>query len=64
MTKQDTTRDISSHGAGTRKGESRKGESRAQPIKQRPTRKANDASGINPEQRGPISPKMPHLPPA
>ena len=42
----------------------RKGESRAQPLVQRPTRTARDASGINVEQRGPIHPKMPHLPPA
>jgi hypothetical protein len=31
---------------------------------QRPTRKADDASGINPADRKPIHPKMPHLPPA
>lgn len=42
----------------------RKGESRAQLLVQRPTRTAKDASGINVDQRGPIHPKMPHLPPA
>jgi hypothetical protein len=30
----------------------------------RPPRMAKDASGINPEDRHPIHPKMPHLPPA
>jgi len=34
------------------------------PAGQRPTRKADDASGINPADRKPIHPKMPHLPPA
>jgi hypothetical protein len=34
------------------------------PAGQRPTRKADDASGINPAGRMPIHPKMPHLPPA
>ena len=42
----------------------RKGESRAKPLAQRTTRLAQDASGINPESRHPIHPKMPHLPPA
>ncbi|GAC1663085.1 MAG: hypothetical protein NVS9B15_26240 [Acidobacteriaceae bacterium] len=51
--------DTSAHAAGVRKGESR-----AEPVAQRPTRKAKDASGINAGQRGPIDPKMPHLPPA
>ena len=51
--------DTPAHGAGTRKGESR-----AEPLAHRPTRMAQDASGINPESRHPIHPKMPHLPPA
>ncbi|GAC1653441.1 MAG: hypothetical protein NVS9B15_14120 [Acidobacteriaceae bacterium] len=51
--------DTPAHAAGVRKGESR-----AEPLAQRPTRKAKDASGINVGQRGPIHPKMPHLPPA
>jgi hypothetical protein len=34
------------------------------PVVQRPTRKADDATGINVADRKPISPKMPHLPPA
>jgi hypothetical protein len=59
MAPQDTTPDAPSHQAG-----SRKGEARAQPLQQRPTRKADDASGINSENRRPIDPRMPHLPPA
>jgi hypothetical protein len=51
--------DTSAHPTGIRKGESR-----ARPLAQRPTRVAKDATGINPEQRGPIHPKMPHMPPA
>jgi hypothetical protein len=34
-----------------------------QPV-QSPTRTAKDATGINLEERGPINPKMPQLPPA
>jgi hypothetical protein len=29
-----------------------------------PTRKASDASGVSIGERGPIDPRMPHLPPA
>jgi len=59
MAKQDTSMESTAHAAGVRKGESR-----AEPLAQRPTRTAKDATGINLEQRGPIHPKMPHLPPA
>ena len=59
MAIQDTTVDQPSHDSGTRRGEDR-----AQPKEQRPTRTADDATGINLDQRGPIHPKMPHLPPA
>jgi hypothetical protein len=51
--------DTPTHLIGTRRGENR-----AEPLAQRPTRKANDATGINPDQRAPIHPKMPHMPPA
>jgi hypothetical protein len=59
MAKQDARPDTSAHALGIRKGESR-----AAPLAQRPTRIAKDATGINLDQRGPIHPKMPHLPPA
>jgi hypothetical protein len=42
----------------------RKSESRVDQLVQSPTRTAKDATGINLEQRGPINPKMPQLPPA
>jgi len=59
MAKQDARPDTSAHALGIRKGKSR-----AAPLAQRPTRIAKDATGINLDQRGPIHPKMPHLPPA
>jgi hypothetical protein len=59
MVKQDARPDTSAHAIGIRKGESR-----AEPLAKRPTREAKDATGINLDQRGPINPKMPHLPPA
>ncbi len=59
MTHQDTTPDAPSHLSGVPKGEDR-----AQPLSQRRTRMASDATGINPEASGPIDPRMPNLPPA
>lgn len=59
MAKEDANPDTPAHPIGARRGESR-----ARPLAQRTTRKANDATGINPDQRAPIHPKMPHMPPA
>lgn len=56
---QDTTVDKPSHTPGTPKGEEL-----AKPAVQRPTRKADDATGINVADRKPIHPQMPNLPPA
>jgi hypothetical protein len=36
----------------------------ANPAGASPTRTASDASGIGTDDRGPIDPRMPHLPPA
>lgn len=58
-------RDISAHSPGTKRAEEwtykgihkeagREGEGRT----------ARDATGINANKRGPIDPRMPHLPPA
>jgi hypothetical protein len=58
MIKQDATQKTPAHAYGVRKGESR-----AEPLAQRLTRVAKDATGINLHQRGPIHPQMPHLPP-
>jgi hypothetical protein len=59
MATQDASVDTPSHLPGARKGEDR-----AKPLPERMTRKANDASGINLEDRGPIDSRMPDLPPA
>jgi len=59
MAKQDSHSDTPARILGIRKDESR-----ATPLAQRPTRAAKDATGINLKQRGPIHPKMPHMPPA
>lgn len=59
MDKQDARPDTPAHPTGVRKSESR-----TRPLAERPTRVAKDATGVNLEQRGPIHPKMPHLPPA
>jgi hypothetical protein len=59
MAVQDTSVDKPSHDLGDRRGENR-----AKPLDRRRTRKARDASSINPEDRAPIDPRMPHLPPA
>jgi hypothetical protein len=59
MAHDDTTPDKPSHTPGTPKGENR-----AEPLKDRMTRKANDATGINVADRKPIDPRMPILPPA
>ena len=49
----------STHDAGMRKGEEFGG-----PIQVTGTRKAGDATSINPQDRAPIDPRMPSLPPA
>ncbi len=60
MTSHDTSKTESpTHDLGMRKGEEFAG-----PIQQRRTRMADDATGINPQDRGPIDPRMPNLPPA
>lgn len=42
----------------------RKSGTRGVPARPACTRTASDASGVNLENRGPILPGMPHLPPA
>lgn len=59
MSHDDTTPDAPSHTRGTPKGENR-----AAPAAQRPTRMADDATGVNASDRKPIDPRMPNLPPA
>ena len=59
MASQDTTRDNPSQNSGTRRDENR-----GQSNRPRGTRMASDATGINPEDSGPIDPRMPNMPPA
>lgn len=63
MVKQDTTPDAPSHTPGTHRGEEwvrhqkeagREGQGRT----------SRDATGINPDKRAPIDPRMPEMPPA
>jgi hypothetical protein len=54
---------ISSHTEGTSRGEEvvqRKG---PEPGRESGTRTARDSTSINPKARGPIDPRMPHMPP-
>ena len=60
MAKQDSRTDTPARAVEIRKGESRVD----QLAHHSSTRTAKDATGINLEQRGPINPKMPQLPPA
>jgi hypothetical protein len=57
--------DISSHVPGTPRGEERVRREGREPGREdtRYGRMARDSTGINPEARDPIDPKMPHLPP-
>lgn len=59
MAFRDTSYDKPSHDSGTPRRESR-----SEPLPQPRTRTASDASSINPADRAPIDPRMPHLPPA
>jgi hypothetical protein len=59
MAHDDVSPDKPSHTIGTPKGENR-----TEPVKDRMTRMASDATGINVADRKPIHPKMPNLPPA
>lgn len=66
MAQQGVRIDLPAHTPGTPKGEEmvlRKGR---EPGRDNPrfSRDARDATGINAKARGPIDPRMPHLPPA
>jgi hypothetical protein len=56
--------DIDSHTEGTKRGEEWTYEGREQPGMEGDGRTARDATGINHDQRKPIDPRMPDLPPA
>jgi hypothetical protein len=56
-------RDIDAHTEGTTRGEEWAWKGRKEPGREGQTRTARDATGINADKRGPIDPRMPHLPP-
>ena len=67
MKKENHGNDISSHSIGTRKGEEfakRKGREPGRDDPMTAFRTARDSTSINPEDMGPIDPRMPYLPPA
>jgi hypothetical protein len=56
--------DIDAHTPGTKRGEHWTWEGRKEPGREGIGRTARDATGINPDKRAPIDPRMPHLPPS
>jgi len=66
----ESEQDTTSHEWGTRKGEEHgRGEAGrhdgpGHPDYHAPGRRARDATSINPQDREPIDPAMPHMPPA
>lgn len=66
MVKPVVSPDTPSHTPGTAKGEERIAHHGREPGRdsRKGGRTARDATSIQPEQREPIDPRMPHLPPA
>lgn len=65
MTKQETSPDAPAHTPGTSRGEQKSAEEGKEPGRDEvPGRTAEDSTGINPDERGPIDPRMPDMPPA
>lgn len=66
MASEDVTPDLPSHTPGTPRGEERlqRHGREAGRATRTPDRTARDSTSINPEARGPIDPRMPHMPPA
>jgi hypothetical protein len=60
------TAQLPSHTPGTPKGEERVREHGREPGRQNkaPNRTARDSTSINPDEHGPIDPRMPQMPPA
>jgi hypothetical protein len=56
--------DISAHTPGARKGEEEVARAGREPGRENNTRTARDSTSVNANARGPIDPRMPHLPPA
>jgi hypothetical protein len=62
----DSKATLPSHTPGTPRGEEFVRKYGREPGRERPEpgRTARDSTSINPEHRGPIDPRMPHMPPA
>lgn len=55
---------ISSHMEGTSRGEEVLQHKGPEPGRETGTRTARDSTSISPDSKGPIDPRMPHMPPA
>jgi hypothetical protein len=66
MNRHDSRSELPGHTPGTPRGEELVRKIGREPGRDRPNqgRTARDATGINPEAREPIDPRMPNLPPA
>ncbi|MBX6311308.1 MAG: hypothetical protein IRY99_00050 [Isosphaeraceae bacterium] len=66
MARFDSKAELPAHTPGTPRGEERVKTSGREPGRRHPKigRMARDSTSINPEARGPIDPRMPHIPPA
>jgi hypothetical protein len=65
MVEQDTAPDAPAHAPGTNKGEEQIENQGKEPGRDEEShRTARDSSSINIEEREPIDPRMPHMPPA
>jgi hypothetical protein len=58
------TPDLPSHTPGARRGEEEVIRAGPEPGREKGYRTARNATSINPKRRGPIDPRMPHMPPA
>lgn len=65
MAKQETSPDAPAHTPGTSKGEEKSQEEGKEPGRDEDSgRTARDSTSINPDEHGPIDPRMPDMPPA
>ena len=56
--------EISSHSPGTSRGEEVVQHKGPEPGRETGRRTARDSTSISPDSKGPIDPRMPHMPPA
>ncbi|HYG97761.1 MAG TPA: hypothetical protein VD837_01430 [Terriglobales bacterium] len=55
--------DLTAHTPGVKRGEEWAYEGNKEPGREGIGRTARDSTSVNPKSRGPIDPRMPHLPP-